>query len=97
MPQVLQFIEQFMQYGTHTLENDEIEEDSINFTDKVFVAKLREMWGGRMVRCSGVDTSWNRVVWGCGMLIDNCCGPESDCLEPRQDGAKTIEAMQPAR
>ncbi len=30
------------------------------------------------------------------MLVDNCCDPESDCLELRQDWAKAIEAMQPA-
>ena len=91
-----QFIEEFMEYGTHTPENDEVEEDSIDLTDEMFVERLREMWGGRMVRRPGVDTSWNRVVWGCDMLIDNCCDPEADCLELRQDWAKAIEALQSA-
>ena len=85
-----QFIEEFMEYGTHTPENDEVEEDSIDLTDEMFVEKLREMWGGRMARRPGVDTSWNRVVWGCDMLIDNCCDPDADCLELRQDWAEAI-------
>lgn len=85
-----QFVEEFMEYGTHTPENDEVEEDSLDLTDEMFVEKLREMWGGRMVRRLGVDTCWTRVVVGCDMLIDNCCDPEADCLELRQDWEKAI-------
>ena len=25
--------------------------------------------------------SWMRVVWGCEMLIENCCDPDGECLE----------------
>ena len=53
-------------------------------------------YGGDEALIKLVDASWNRVVWGCDMLIDNCCDPEADCLELRQDWAKAIEAMQPA-
>ncbi len=87
-----QFVEEFMEYGTHTPENDEVEEDSIDLTDEMFVEKLREMWGGRMVRRPGVDTSWNRVVWGCDILIDNVCDPNSDVLDWKPEYAEKLAA-----
>lgn len=84
------FIEEFMEYGTHTVENEEAEEDSIDLTDEQFVAMLRKMWGGRF-QPVGVDCMWSRVVFGCDILIDNCCDPEADCLELRQDWASQVE------
>jgi|SRR5690606_14984439 len=28
-----------------------------------------------------IDWRWRRVVWGCDILIDNCCDPDADTLE----------------
>lgn len=83
------FIEEFMEYGTHTPENEDVEEDSIDLTDEKFVEMLRKMWGGRF-KPVGVDCMWSRVVFGCDMLINNCCDPESDCIELRKDWEKAI-------
>jgi hypothetical protein len=83
------FIEEYMEYGTHTPENDEVEEDSIELTEEKFVEMLRKMWGGRF-KPAGVDCMWSRVVFGCDFLIANCCDQEADCLELRQDWAKAI-------
>ncbi len=76
------FIEEFMEYGTHTPENEEFEEDSIDLTDEKFVEMLRSLWGGRF-KPAGVDCSWSRVVFGCDMLIDNVCDPNLDYLDLR--------------
>ena len=84
-----QFIEEFMEYGTHTPENDETEEESIELTDEVFVHMLRTLWGGRF-RPSGVDASWSRVVFGCDILIDNVCDPDADTLEWKPEYAEKL-------
>lgn len=86
-----QFVEEFMEYGTHTPESDEFEEDSIDLTDEMFVKKLRELWGRRFGH-QGVDVAWNRVVWGCDLLIDNVCDPDSDTLEWKPEYAKKLAA-----
>lgn len=83
------FIEEFMEYGTHTPENEETEEESIDLTDEEFVERLRKLWGGRF-RPVGVDCAWSRVVFGCDMLITNACDPDADTLELRPDWAKLI-------
>lgn len=83
------FIEEFMEYGTHTPENEETEEESIDLTDEQFVERLRKLWGGRF-RPVGVDCAWSRVVFGCDMLINNACDPDADTLELRPDWAKLI-------
>lgn len=83
------FIEEFMEYGTHTPENEETEEESIDLTDEEFVERLRKLWGGRF-RPVGVDCAWSRVVFGCDMLINNACDPDADTLELRPDWAKLI-------
>lgn len=75
-----QFIDEFMEYGTHTPFNEEVEEDSIDLTDEEFVERLRALWGGRF-KPAGVDCSWSRVVFGCEMLIENVCDPNADTLE----------------
>jgi hypothetical protein len=85
----LRFIEEFMEYGTHTPENEETEEESIDLTDEQFVERLRKLWGGRF-RPVGVDCAWSRVVFGCDMLINNACDPDADTLELRPDWAKLI-------
>ena len=85
------FIEEFMEYGTHTPENDEVEEESVDLSDELFVEMLRAMWGGRF-RPPGVDCSWSRVVHGCDMLIDNVCDPNVDYLDLRPDWAQAIAA-----
>jgi hypothetical protein len=83
------FIEEFMEYGTHTPENEETEEESIDLTDEQFVERLRALWGGRF-KPAGVDCMWSRVVFGCQILIDNACDPDADTLEVRPDWAKMI-------
>jgi len=88
-----QFIEEFMEYGTHTPENDEFEEDSIDLDDEAFVEKLRELWGGRF-KAAAVDCAWTRVVMGCDILIDNCCDPSSDVLEWKPEIAKQLAATE---
>lgn len=84
-------IDEFMEYGTHTPENDETEEESIQLTDEDFVERLRDWWGGRFVRRPGVDSAWSRVVHGCDMLIDNCCDPNASTLEWKPEIAKQLE------
>ena len=86
------FIEEYFEYGTHTPENDEVEEESIELSESDFVERLSKLWaielsesdfvewGGRF-KPVGVDCMWSRVVFGCDMLIDNCCDPNSDVLE----------------
>lgn len=87
-----QFVEEFMEYGTHTPQNDEYEEESIDLTDEAFVERLRTMWGGRF-RPNGVDCAWSRVVFGCDILIDNVCDPNADTLEWKPEyAAKLAEA-----
>jgi hypothetical protein len=85
------FIEEFMEYGTHTLENEETEE-SIELDEQKFVEMLRELWGGRF-KPPGVDCSWSRVVLGCDILIDNVCDPELDYLEWHPDFKKALEKV----
>lgn len=84
-----QFIEEFIEHGTHTPENEHVEEDSIELNDADFVQRLRELWGGSGP--TAVDSSWRRVVFGCDVLIDNVCDPNADTLELRTDWAKAIE------
>lgn len=85
-----QFIEEFFEHGTHTPENDDEEEESIDLSDEDFVKRARALWGGPG-EPAGVDSSWRRVVHGCDTLIDNVCDPDADCLELRPDWAKAIE------
>jgi hypothetical protein len=85
------FIEEFMEYGTHTPENEEFEEDSIDLTDEQFVEMLRKMWGGRF-KPAGVDCMWMPVVFGYDVLVENCCDDDSDVLELRSDWTEAIEA-----
>ena len=95
-----QFVEEFMDYGTHTPENQEFEEDSIDLTNDDFVERLRELWGRRFGP-PGVDCSWSRVVNGCDVLIDNVCDPNSDVLEwkteiaERLNGTSTVASELP--
>lgn len=86
-----QFIEEFMDYGTHTPENEDFEEDSIDLTDEVFVHMLRTLWGGRF-RPPGVDCAWMRVVFGCDILIHNVCDPNADTLEWKPEYAEKLAA-----
>ncbi|TWU15051.1 hypothetical protein [Allorhodopirellula heiligendammensis] len=86
----MQFIEEFMDYGTHTPQNDEYEEESIELTDEGFAERLRELWGRRFGH-HGVDIAWSRVVFGCGVLIDNVCDPNADTLEWKPELAAKIE------
>ncbi len=83
------FIEEFMEYGTHTPENDEYEEDSIDLTDKAFVEKLREMWGHPWGPTK-VDAAWPRVLMGYQILIDTACDPDADTLEWKPELAKKL-------
>jgi hypothetical protein len=76
-----QLIEEYMEYGTYTPPNDEIEEESIELTDETFIEKLRELWGGRLSQRAGVDSAWPRVVYGYQVLHDNVCDPSKDYLD----------------
>jgi hypothetical protein len=87
-----QFIEEFMEYGTHTTENDEFKEESIDLADEVFVHMLRKLWGRRFGP-PGVDCSWSRVVFGCEILIKNCCDPDLDHLDWRSDLRGFLQAQ----
>jgi hypothetical protein len=84
------FIEEFMEYGTYTEPNDEVEEESIELDDEKFIEMLRKMWGGQF-KPAGVDCSWSRVVFGCDILIDNVCDPDASTLEWHPDFAKELE------
>ncbi len=86
----MQFIEEFMDYGTYTPENDEVEEESIDLTDEAFVERIRELWGRRFGH-HGVDGAWARVVFGYGVLIDNVCDPNADTLEWKPELAAKLE------
>jgi len=87
------FVDEFMEYGTHTPENDELEEESIELTDTAFVERLRKLWGGRF-KPPGVFGSWSRVVQGCEILIRECCDPNLDHLEWRPDVKAFLESQQ---
>lgn len=89
-----QDIQEFMDYGTNTPENPDFEEESVDLTDEMFVELIRKHWGGRF-RPNGVDAAWTRVVHGCDVLIDNCCDPDLDHLEFREDIRNFLET-QPA-
>lgn len=83
-----QLIDEYFEEGTYTpSDTDEPE----RLTDSDFVDRLREMWGGRLCR-AGVDCSWMRVVFGCGILIDSVCDPAKDVLELRPDLASAAAA-----
>lgn len=85
-----QFLEEYFEYGTHTPENDELEEESIDLTPEQFMELLSRKWGGRF-KPAGVDSAWSRVVFGCEILIQNVCDPDSDTLEWKPSIAKQIE------
>lgn len=85
------FIEEFIEHGTHTPPNDDVEEESIDLTDEQFVEKLRELWGHRFGPAK-VDASWRRVVYGYGVLHDNVCNKELSHLDLRADWKAWLEA-----
>ena len=86
---LFQFIEEYMDHGTFTPENDETEEESVELTEDEFVRMLKGFWGGRF-KPAGVDCSWRRVVLGCDILIDNVCDPDSDTLEWKPELAEKL-------
>jgi hypothetical protein len=77
----MHFIEEWIEYGTHTPHNGEEEEESIVLDDSQFVEKLRELWGGRFTHRIGVDACYNRVINGYQVLHDNVCDPDKDYLD----------------
>jgi hypothetical protein len=85
-----QFLEEYFEYGTHTPENDEVEEESIDLTPEQFMELLSRKWGGRF-KPAGVDSAWSRVVFGCEILIQNVCDPDADTLEIRPDWAAILQ------
>ena len=88
----LQFIEEFMAYGTPTPKSGDEEADPIDIDDEEFLLKLRAMWGGPFERDRGkVDACWMRVVFGYLVLHDNVCNQESDILELRSDWKAVLE------
>lgn len=85
-----QFLEEYFEYGTHTPESEEFEEESVDLTPEQFVELLGRKWGGRF-KPAGVDAAWSRVVFGCEILIQNVCDPDADTLEWKPSIAKQIE------
>lgn len=89
LDQVRQFfdmLEEVIEYGTFTKPDD----DSEDISDEQFVSLIRKAWN---TRGEGVGTAWRRVVYGCDILIDNCCDPAADTLEWRPDIAAMMEAQ----
>ena len=82
-------IEEYMDYGTHTPENPDVEEESIDLDPERFVELLRERWGRRFGPC-GVDAAWSRVVHGYQVLVDNCCDPNAETLEWKPEIAEKL-------
>lgn len=72
-------------------EDDELDEESIpepDYSDERLGQLVRRLW-------KSVETgSYNRVIWGCDMLIRNCCDPEMDVLEWRKDIREWLEARE---
>ena len=80
-----EMIEEVIEYGTFT--KDDSSEEMVVDSEK-FVSMIRERWGKNS---PGVATAWCRVVWGCEILISNCCDPGADTLEWRPDIVKAME------
>lgn len=77
-----EMIEEVCEYGTYTKPNDEIEDESVSVDAAILEDLIAKMWGHHG---PGVASSWRRVVFGCEILIDNCCDPAADTLEWRPD------------
>jgi hypothetical protein len=92
MVHFMQFIEEFMEYGTYTADE---ESESLEIDLEAFHEKLRVHWGGRF-RHHGVDCAWGRVVFGCQVLIDNLCDPAADVLEVKPEINAALEREQKA-
>lgn len=55
-------------------------------TDERLAAIIGRHW-------NTVSCSWRRVVFGCEMLIENCCDPELTYLEWRKDVAEFLASQ----
>ncbi len=82
-----EMLEEVIERRTYTTDEDTGEPQIID--DERLLALIRQMWSERGL---GVVSSWFRVVYGCQVLIDNCCDPDADTLEFRPDIAKAMEA-----
>ena len=78
-------LEEVLECGTYTADQ---ESEPVPVTLIDLTAMLQRQWEAR----PGVASAWRRVVFGCDMLIDNCCDPDSDTLEWRPEVAEFIEA-----
>lgn len=89
----LKMVEEIVECGTYTQENDDGEE----FSEQVDNDRLRELieaaWGGP--GREGVGSAWWRVVYGGQMAINNCCDPDADVLEWRPDVREWLESQEP--
>lgn len=72
---LLMELEEAIENRTYYLSNGDIELDS---SDERLARLVRRLW-------PLASTSWRRVVYGCEMLINNCCDPNADTLEWRPD------------
>jgi hypothetical protein len=81
-----QFIDEYFEHGTHTPQDSDV---STELTDESFIEQLRKLWGQRFGP-AGVDCAWSRVVFGCDILIDNCCDPNADTLEWKPEIEKLL-------
>lgn len=82
-----QMLEEIEEYGTYTRPDDELEEVSIDVpSDEQLGRLVREAW-------PGVSIAWMRVVYGCDMLIRNCCNPDADTLEWKPEIAERIQDL----
>lgn len=89
----LNMLDEIMEYGTYTPQNDDQEEISEEIDDAERLRELIEAaWGGP--GRAGVGSSWRRVVFGGQMAIDNCCDPDADVLEWRPDVREWLESQE---
>lgn len=77
-------LEEFFDYGTHTVRPGEDDEESRVLSDEDFVELLRGAW-----RTAGPAAF--RVIGGCDVLIDNCCDPAKDYLDWKPELKRLME------
>lgn len=74
----LQIIDEAVEYGTFTVQTGEGDEEQLDCDDEMLASLIRNKW-------LHVGPAWQRVVYGCDVLISNCCDPALSHLEWRPD------------
>ena len=75
----MQFIDEWMEYGTFTENAGTEPATSVYLTESEFQEKLKDLWE------NAVNRSYGRVVHGHQILRDNCTDPTCDVLEFRRE------------